>query len=89
MSSMPVAVEAESMGRPPKDTVQITFRVPSSWLGEADQIASMLARPGFEAGRTDGFRAAMARGFEVLRAELAQAAADADRRAEAKPKAKR
>ena len=55
--------------RPPSDAVQIALRVPKPWLSEADEIARMISRPGFEASRTDAFRAAIARGFEVLRVE--------------------
>ncbi len=55
--------------RPPSDAVQIALRLPKPWLAEADEIAALISRPGFEASRTDAFRAAIARGFEVLRAE--------------------
>ena len=58
-----------SVPRPPSDAVQIALRVPKPWLSEADEIAKAISRPGFEASRTDAFRAAIARGFEVLRAE--------------------
>jgi len=57
------------MPRPPSDSVQIAIRVPKDWLEDADEIATLISRPGFEASRTDAFRAAIAKGFEVLRAE--------------------
>ncbi len=58
------------MPRPPSDSVQIAIRVPADWLKEAEEVAALLSKPGFQASRTDAFRAAMARGFEVLKAEL-------------------
>lgn len=63
------------MPRPPSDSVQIAIRVPSSWLPQAEQLAKLISRPGFEASKTDAFRAAMARGFEVMIAELGSASA--------------
>lgn len=54
------------MPRPPADTVQITFRVPSHWLDEADALASTMAVHGMQATRTDAFREAMGRGFRLL-----------------------
>jgi len=62
-------VDTSSMPRPPSDSVQIAIRVPKDWLATADEIAKGISRPGFEASRTDAFRAAIARGFEVLREE--------------------
>ena len=64
-----VAVEV-GMPRPPSDSVQIAIRVPAHWMTEADELAKLISRPGFEASRTDAFRAAIARGFEALGAEL-------------------
>ncbi|MBS2017490.1 MAG: hypothetical protein JST00_31700 [Deltaproteobacteria bacterium] len=61
------------MPRPPADTVQVTFRIPSSMLREADEVADVLSKPGMRASRQDAFRAAMARGFEILKAEAAKA----------------
>jgi hypothetical protein len=58
------------MPRPPSDAVQIALRVPKAWLDEADELAPLISRPGFQASRTDAFRAAIARGFESLFAEL-------------------
>jgi hypothetical protein len=46
--------------------VQIAIRIPKAWLGRADEIAKLISRPGFEASRTDAFRAAIARGFDAL-----------------------
>jgi hypothetical protein len=60
------------MPRPPTDAIQIALRVPKKWLDEADQIAKLISRPGFEASRTDAFRAAIARGFEVMKTEAEQ-----------------
>jgi len=59
------------MPRPPSDSVQIAIRVPRAWLDEADAVARLLGQPGFEATRTDAFRAAIARGFEAIRADHA------------------
>jgi hypothetical protein len=61
-----------AMPRPPSDAVQIAIRVPKAWLTEADEIAKIISRPGFEASRTDAFRAAIARGFEVMKREAEQ-----------------
>jgi hypothetical protein len=63
---------AEVMGsvpRPPSNSVQVALRIPAEWISEADEIAKLISRPGFQAARADAFRAAMARGFEALRAE--------------------
>jgi hypothetical protein len=60
------------MPRPPSDAVQVALRVPGGWLGEADKLAKLISRPGFEASRTDAFRAAIARGFAELFRELKQ-----------------
>lgn len=92
-------VEVPEMPRPPSDSVQIAIRVPKSWLEDADEIAHAISRPGFEASRTDAFRAAIARGFEVLRAESTPSASPfagsargerktlpVDRKSEPKPK---
>ena len=57
----------EDMPRPPADTVQVTFRIPSNWLIEADEVADLLSQPGMRASRTDAFRAAIVRGFEAIR----------------------
>lgn len=69
MRSAAAVVETEEMPRPPSDAVQIAIRVPKDWLKDADDIAKLISRPGFQASRTDGFRAAIARGFEALRAD--------------------
>ncbi len=57
------------MAPPTKDTVQITFRIPTSWLAEADAIAKVISFPGFDATRNDAMRAAIARGFEILKSK--------------------
>lgn len=45
-------------------TIQITFRIPEEWLEWADELASKHSAPGLVLTRTDGFRTAMAAGFE-------------------------
>ncbi|MBI2395000.1 MAG: hypothetical protein HYV09_35850 [Deltaproteobacteria bacterium] len=62
------------MPRPPSDSVQITVRVPPSWLADADEIAAAMSSPGLTVTRTDAFRAAIARGLDVLRTEHAATA---------------
>lgn len=69
MRSAAIAVETREMPRPPSDSVQIAIRVPKAWLAQADRVAAQISRPGFQASRTDGFRAAVARGFEAFEAE--------------------
>jgi Arc/MetJ-type ribon-helix-helix transcriptional regulator len=59
------------MPRPPSDAVQIALRLPKSFLAQADELAPLLSRPGFEASRSDALRAALARGLESLLNELA------------------
>ena len=61
------------MPRPPSDSVQIAIRIPRSWLAEADKVAALIGQPGFQATRTDAFRAALARGLEAIQAEHAPA----------------
>lgn len=70
-------VEPQEMPRPPSDSVQIAIRVPKEWLSQADHVAALISRPGFQASRTDAFRAAIARGFDALRAEAFAVAAEA------------
>jgi hypothetical protein len=60
----------KGMPRPPSDSVQVAIRIPAGWIAEADELAQKLSRPGLEISRTDAIRAAIARGFEVLREEL-------------------
>jgi hypothetical protein len=81
MRSAALVVDTQDMPRPPSDSVQIAIRVPKSWLEDADDIAALISRPGFQASRTDGFRAAIARGFEALRADAGQ-----DAKSEPKPR---
>jgi len=69
MGATSLAIENGGMPRPPADTVQVTFRIPASWVREAEEIASLISRPGFRASKTDAFRAAIARGMEAIRAE--------------------
>jgi len=45
-------------------TVQVTIRVPFEWLDRADKIAMALSPVGKKLTRMDGFRAAIASGFE-------------------------
>jgi hypothetical protein len=59
----------EAMARPTADTVQITFRIPTQWLAQADLVAGQISSAGFTASRTDALRAAIARGLEVLELE--------------------
>ena len=73
MRSAAAVVEMPEMPRPPSDAVQIAIRVPKDWLKDADEIAALISRPGFPASRTDGFRAAIARGFEAMRADATAA----------------
>jgi hypothetical protein len=65
MSNHANAVQ-DGMARPTADTVQITFRIPSHWLHQADAVATVLSRHGMEATRTDAFREAIARGMEEI-----------------------
>ncbi len=46
------------------NTLQVTIRVPYGWLKRADQLAIDLAPAGKKLTRMDGFRAAIATGFE-------------------------
>lgn len=72
MTTTTAAVQ-DVMGRPTADTVQVTFRVPSYWLQEADAVAMALSRFGMDATRTDAFREAIARGFKEIIKESAEA----------------
>jgi hypothetical protein len=84
-----VAVEVSEMPRPPSDSVQIAIRIPKEWTVAADEVAKLISRPGFQASRTDAFRAAIARGFEVLRAEAAAPPPAPSSRPRTKPAKKR
>lgn len=57
------------MPRPSRDYEQISLRIPTAWLKDAEEIAKLISRPGIEATRADALRHAIARGFEVLKAE--------------------
>jgi hypothetical protein len=65
MNNSRSAVE-QAVARPPADTVQVTFRIPSDWLHQADALAATMSLFGTQATRTDAFREAMARGFRAL-----------------------
>lgn len=54
------------MARPTVDTTQVTFRIPTHWLTQADAVATILSRHGMEATRTDVFREAIARGMAEI-----------------------
>lgn len=69
VSNNPEAGEHARVPRPPSNSVQVALRIPAEWVAEADEVAKLISRPGFQAARADAFRAAMAKGFEVLRAE--------------------
>jgi hypothetical protein len=47
-------------------TAQVAIRVPLSWLEYADRLATQLSHSGVPLKRADGFRAAMAAGFDRL-----------------------
>jgi len=53
----------------PSDMSQVTFRLPVALALEAEEVADLISYPGKRASRTDAFREAIKRGFEVLRAE--------------------
>jgi uncharacterized membrane protein len=50
--------------------VQTPLRIPKEWVAEADELAKLMARPGFSSTRSEVLRAAIAKGLAVLRAEL-------------------
>lgn len=62
------------MSRPAKKeyAVVVALRVPDDWAEEADRIAGELSLPGRVATRSDGFRVAIARGFESIAQERAE-----------------
>ena len=59
------------MPRQPINTVQLALRVPPEFNKEADEIAKLISRPGVTLTRSDAYRAAIARGFEAIRADVA------------------
>ena len=61
--------------QPSNTTVQIALRVPPTWIEEAEEVAQLLSRPGLPVSKTEAFRAAIARGFEAIRADVAAQAA--------------
>ncbi len=50
--------------------VQTPLRIPAEWVAEADELAKLMARPGFSSTRSEVLRAAIVKGLAVLRAEL-------------------
>ena len=63
-------MQLQPMPRAPSDSVQLAIRVPTPWLKRFDKLAAALSRPGIGVTRTDAVRAAIARGLEVLEAEI-------------------
>jgi hypothetical protein len=61
------------MPRPPKDTTQLTLKVPSEWIQEFDDLAEVMAKPGATMSRSDALRVALHRGKTELCAEYADA----------------
>jgi hypothetical protein len=57
------------MSRHSSNNTQLTLRVPGDWQALADELATLMSRPGVPMSRSDAYRAAIARGLEVLRAE--------------------
>lgn len=72
-----------SMARESSSAVQVTLRVPKELIPVADEVSELISRPGLRASRNDAFRAALARGLEVLRSEELAAR---ERKSEPKPK---
>jgi len=54
------------MAREKKNNVAITFRGPPEWDDRAKAIADAIAPPGASFSASDGYRAAIAIGFDVL-----------------------
>lgn len=48
----------------------MSLRIPSEWIAQADELAKLMARPGFSSTRSEVLRAAIVKGLEVLRAEF-------------------
>lgn len=66
---------SSGMPRPPSENAtQIAIRIPDEWLKRADALIPLITRPGISATRTDVVRAALARGLDVLEAEIGIAA---------------
>jgi hypothetical protein len=74
------------MARESSTSVQVTLRVPKELIPLADQVADLLSRPGMRASRNDALRASLARGLEVLRAEIPPPAPPSSPRARATKK---
>jgi hypothetical protein len=63
-----------TMPRPPSEnTFQVTFKIPDAWIAQADALASAMSRPGLTITRTDALRQALAKGLDVLGAEIKKA----------------
>ena len=64
----------QPMPRPPSEnTFQVTFKIPETWIAQADRVAASMSHPGVTLTRTDALRAALARGLDALEAEQAHA----------------
>jgi hypothetical protein len=67
----PVVAMMPDMARANTATVQITFRIPNRFQTEAAELSKeMAAESGLDVSLTDVYRAALAKGFEVLRQEV-------------------
>jgi len=49
---------------------QTAIRIPAEWIGELQEIAARLSRPGIPVTQADAMRAAIAEGLAVLRKDL-------------------
>ena len=56
------------MPRPRSNTVQITFRIPKTWLDDAAKLQPVVSTQWHVATRTDVFRAMLVEGLAVLKA---------------------
>ena len=65
------AQKSESEKTESEKTVQVTIRVPLGWRTRAENIASALSPAGKKLSQMDGFRAAIAIGFEQLEKKFA------------------
>jgi hypothetical protein len=53
-----------------EDLTQISFRIPTLWLHDVDELAKQKSEPGLELSRADILRMAIARGLPELKAEM-------------------
>lgn len=67
---------------------QITIRIDPQWLAQADELASLLSRPGEERNRADALRLAIARGILELTKERRLEIEAVERAAVRKPASK-